>query len=104
MTPSDIDLLKSLQAWYTFQCDGEWEHTYGVKIATLDNPGWSLKIDLAETNLLDRPFDDIRVDGKDQDDWYMCRVRMNTFEAACGPNRLSEVVAAFLNWAQRPAD
>ncbi|MFE2849501.1 Imm53 family immunity protein, partial [Streptomyces scopuliridis] len=33
-------LLDWLQNWYTQQCDGDWEHEWGVKIATLDNPGW----------------------------------------------------------------
>jgi len=37
--------LTELQAWYVVQCDGDWEHTYGVKIETLDNPGWMLRVD-----------------------------------------------------------
>jgi Immunity protein 53 len=34
-----------LQVWYLAQCDGDWEHRHGVTIGTLDNPGWSLRID-----------------------------------------------------------
>ena len=41
-----MDELQLLQEWYVAQCDGDWEHSYGVKIDTLDNPGWSLKVDL----------------------------------------------------------
>jgi hypothetical protein len=36
---ADDDLLKRLQDWYVSQCDGGWEHTYGISIDTLDNPG-----------------------------------------------------------------
>ncbi|MFE4959105.1 Imm53 family immunity protein [Streptomyces sp. NPDC056653] len=32
-------LLDWLQNRYAQQCDGDWEHEWGVKIATLDNPG-----------------------------------------------------------------
>ncbi|MFE3999789.1 Imm53 family immunity protein [Nocardioides sp. YIM B13467] len=35
--------------WYADQCDGEWEHEFGVKIETIDNPGWSVTIDLVDT-------------------------------------------------------
>ncbi len=38
------------------QCDGEWEHDYGIKIETLDNPGWLVSIDLLGTDLEDKSF------------------------------------------------
>ncbi len=38
-----------LSAWHLRQCDGEWEHRYGVKITTYDNPGWGVEIDIAES-------------------------------------------------------
>lgn len=37
--------------WYVRECDDDWEHSYGVKIDTLDNPGWTIAIDLRETSL-----------------------------------------------------
>lgn len=46
-----------VQKWYADNVDGDWEHLNGVEIATLDNPGWSLGIDIAETELSDRAFD-----------------------------------------------
>jgi len=44
-----IDPLRALEDWYASVCDGDWEHTYGVKIGTLDNPGWTVDIDLRQT-------------------------------------------------------
>lgn len=46
--------------WYLSNCDGDWEHVYGVKLETLDNPGWILTIDLAETDLDGKTLSDIR--------------------------------------------
>ncbi|MET9563851.1 Imm53 family immunity protein [Streptomyces tauricus] len=33
-----------MQNWYAQQCDGDWEHEWGVEIAMLDNPGWNVSI------------------------------------------------------------
>ena len=33
------DALYLLQRWYLERCDDGWEHSYGVRIDTLDNPG-----------------------------------------------------------------
>ncbi|MFJ5673999.1 Imm53 family immunity protein [Streptomyces sp. NPDC093097] len=45
--PVPLDPLSSLTAWYTCQCDGDWEHEYGIRIETLGNPGWSVEIERA---------------------------------------------------------
>ncbi|MCM2498968.1 immunity 53 family protein [Neorhizobium galegae] len=45
-----MDVLDWFGRWYEAQCDGAWEHGFGASIDTLDNPGWSLKIDLAGTD------------------------------------------------------
>jgi len=44
----------AIQRWFADQCDGEWEHSHGITIGTVDNPGWSIEIDLDETSLSDR--------------------------------------------------
>ena len=100
-TSTDADLLKCLQDWYVSHCDGGWEHTYGISIDTLDNPGWHLKVELADTDLSDRSFDEIIFDGEDKNDWYRCFLRNRDFVGYCGPTRLNDVIAIFLNWADR---
>lgn len=40
------NLLTWLNSWYINQCNGDWEHSYGINIRTVDNPGWTLEIDL----------------------------------------------------------
>ena len=94
------DLLLWLQDWYAAQCDGDWEHEYGVRIDTLDNPGWHLKIDLAETEFATRPFDGIEWHRSD-DEWLVCRLEGETFDAACRPHQLVDAIAAFRDWVSR---
>jgi hypothetical protein len=54
MSKPEIDRLGAamyaVQNWFKSQCDGDWEHGTGVKIETLDNPGWLVTINLADTD------------------------------------------------------
>jgi hypothetical protein len=98
-----MDALKRLQSWYARECDGDWEHTSGVKIESLDNPGWSLTIDVYETDLNDRPFPIIErtATPANLDDWIYCRVQDGRFFGAGGPSNLGELLEAFLQWAEQ---
>lgn len=49
-----VDQVSFLERWYSDQCDDDWEHQYGIKPETLDNPGWALSADLTDTNLQDQ--------------------------------------------------
>jgi hypothetical protein len=98
MKPNSIQLLRE---WYAEQCNGVWEHSWGIKIDTLDNPGWSLQVDLMETALQDVAMDPIKVDYEAEIDWMFCRVKENVFYAHCGINRLEEMIMIFIDWAQQ---
>ena len=39
-----MDVLSMVNEWFKSQCNGDWEHDYGITIQTLDNPGWSVDI------------------------------------------------------------
>jgi hypothetical protein len=93
--------------WYRHQCDGDWEHSYGVKIETLDNPGWLVKVDLAETRLADIPFVEIvRGNGDesfpepDFSRWLICKVEDGKFVGAGGPDDLEAIILTFVEWAK----
>jgi hypothetical protein len=62
-----------LQNWYTTQCDGDWEHDYGITIGTLDNPGWYVVINLVETPLEAAAFEPVQKHRSDED-WVDCRI------------------------------
>ena len=95
-----MNQLARLRNWYAAQCDGDWEHSYGIKIDTLDNPGWSLSIDLADTSLSERPFTSVhRGDSEEGADWLHCKIETGKFEAAGGISNLPEMLEVFLAWA-----
>lgn len=92
--------LQRLQRWYRTQCNEDWEHSYGVKIDTLDNPGWTVAIDLAETVLLGKHFEPLtRGHSEDDPDWIFCSVVDNRFVGHGGAGNLSELLGVFLEWA-----
>jgi len=93
------DELARLQRWYSGRCDGTWEHMGGLEIATLDNPGWSLKVDIRGTSLEHRPFTEVS-NQQDERAWLVCRVVEGRFEAFCGPHMLGAIVGEFLRWAE----
>lgn len=88
-----------LQSWYDSQCDGEWEHSYGIEIETLDNPGWIVIISLIETELEDREFQKVLFERSDRD-WVNCLVRDNKFQGAGGSLNLLEIVNIFKKWVE----
>ncbi len=93
------DLFCSLQNWYLAQCDGDWEHEYGIKIETVDNSGWYISINLIGTDCDNHPFSPIQME-IDEMNWYFCLVRNNNFEGSCGPCNLAEILQIFRKWAE----
>ncbi|WP_408646606.1 Imm53 family immunity protein [Vallitalea okinawensis] len=58
-----ISIIKWLEEWFADNCDGEWEHVYkNVRIQTLDNPGWLVRINLIDTQMEDIPFDKVKLE------------------------------------------
>ena len=94
------DPLKQLQQWYLANCNGDWEHSYGVTIETLDNPGWSVEIDLAGTRLSDAILPRARV----EHDWVHYWAEDEVFRGYGGPANLEELLSVFLGWAKRYRD
>jgi hypothetical protein len=88
-----------LEVWYAAECNGEWEHTYGIVIETLDNPGWRLRVDLAETTLQDVAFTAVNRETSPQD-WIDCRVKDGGFQGHGGAGNLEEIITIFLGWAE----
>ncbi len=88
------NILIWLQEWYSKNCDDVWEHSYGVEINTLDNPGWSVKIDLAETE-----WENISIEYKltdnGEDDWYAYSVKDKQFFGAGDCRKLEKLLNIF---------
>jgi hypothetical protein len=91
-------ILDWLQGWFEAQSNGDWEHCFGIKIIS-SNFGWSIVIDLEETECEGKPFAPREITGG-EGDWYYCLVKNKQFEAACGSLNLSKVLQIFREWVQ----
>jgi len=93
----NMDSLSLLEKWYSSQCDGDWEHQYGVKLETLDNPGWTLEIDICRTAARDRALDRVKIE-RTENDWIHYWVEKKQFRAHMGPQNLREGMETFFRW------
>jgi hypothetical protein len=93
-----LNELKWLKNWYLKHCDGDWEHYKRINISTLDNPGWTVEINVSDTNLEDKRFDTVDIERSD-DDWIYCNAKDNLFEGNGGVNNLEEILDIFKDWA-----
>ncbi len=96
-----MSVLNWIQDWYSSQCDGHWEHTYGVTIGTTDNPGWSISIDISNTELegMEVPY---RLIEKSDENWFGLKVENNLFRAFGDPSKLEFLLLEFKRMAEDP--
>jgi hypothetical protein len=88
-------ILVHLTEWYRNQCDGDWEHSYGVKIETIDNPGWLVAIDLKDTEWEHIVASRIIVQ-RSETDWIQSEITDTVFIGSGGIGNLEEVLELFL--------
>lgn len=93
--------VQFLQTWYRRQCNGFWEHSYGVTIETLDNAGWLVTIDLIETALERATMECLRRESSPKD-WLVCEVTQRQFRGQGDAQKLLEILAVFQSWASLP--
>jgi hypothetical protein len=87
-------MIDWLENWYSENCDGNWEHDFGIKINTLDNPGWEVIIDLTDTGKI-LPDEEWRMFEINSNDWYGYKIKNNTFNAAGDPKKLNLLLNLF---------
>ena len=95
-----MDILQWLQEWFRAQCNGSWEHTYAIRIDTLDNPGWGVRIGIYETELEGKAFETIE-SLDDADDWMVCEVKHGKVLGGGGTSKLEMILQVFKDWAER---
>ncbi len=93
MTQPLGDDIRWLQSWYLSQCDGDWEHTSGVAIRTIDNPGWRVTIDLQGTGLDCTRIEPVTLE-RSEHDWIRIWLVGDKLECASGPLNLGEALGA----------
>lgn len=89
--------ISLLEKWYSARCDGGWEHGCGVKIDTLDNPGWTVRIGLQGTVRQNSKLERVQLD-RAEDNWIHYWIEQNEFHICCGALNLSEGIQLFVEW------
>ena len=89
-----MDLIEWLQDWYLSNCNDDWEHGHGVKIYTIDNPGWGVRINLAGTLAAQLPMEPYASD-RGADDWVTCELKDGFFVGHGDPRKLHSILARF---------
>ncbi|WP_339147163.1 MULTISPECIES: immunity 53 family protein [unclassified Sutcliffiella] len=98
--------LSWIQKWYFEQCNGDWEHGYGIRIDTIDNPGWSVMISIEDTDVRHKPFERADIE-RTNTDWIFCKTDYNPewdafhFVGFGGPENLEEILDVFKEWVER---
>jgi Immunity protein 53 len=91
-----MDTLIRLQSWYSARCNEDWEHGSGVKIETIDNPGWRVSIDLSGTDQEDCVVEGLKLEHSEKD-WVHAWKANGKLEGACGSESLKEHFLNILN-------
>lgn len=97
--------MSELDDWFVDQCDGDWEHGFGISISTFDNPGWGIDVQLDGTYLQDVSFEEIdKYVIENGDDYLQCAKVSDegriVFRGRCYAGRLNEMIDIFMNWAK----
>lgn len=100
--------LEEIQKWYHSQCNEDWEHGLGVSVETLDNPGWSVKIDIDDTNLENAVYEEFSYGVGNEaeasgDNWLITKIENKQFVGYGGPYKLKEILNIFIKWSQSNA-
>ena len=94
-----MEIINWIEDWYLSQCDGDWEHEFGVEISNCDNPGWNVKIDLRYT-----PYEDFTKEWelveKGENDWYGVKIENAVYDAAGDPKKLKFLLDGFREFVE----
>ena len=93
------DNLDWIMKWYAGQCDGYWEHLHGLCFLTTDEPSWSMRFGIEETELDDINFPSVAIK-RSETDWINCFVKYKIFEGRCSIQNLNEMLEIFRDWAE----
>ena len=87
-------MLKWIENWYGSQCNGDWEHNYGIKIETIDNPGWKVEIDFNDTGL---SYENVpwKLYENSENDWIGIKIKNNKFYSSGDPAKLNKILELF---------
>ena len=87
-------MISWIEQWYGSHCNGQWEHEFGIKINTLDNPGWSVEIDLTNTEIESLELG-WTMEEKSETDWIGYSITDKVFKGVGDSGKLGEILKLF---------
>ena len=108
-----ISLLQQLDDWFSSQCDGDWEHQFGINLETTDNPGWLMRVSLEGTSLEAAAFAGFESSKRDSagHSRVICRITEwnppggnethRVFEGYADAGHLNDMLRVFLDWVAK---
>ena len=89
-----------LTQWFLTLCNGLWEDLYEVKLETTSDHGWGLSVDIADTELEEIKFTEIKAED-DNTNWIHCYVQGKVFHGYCSSSRMFEMIKIFRKWGEQ---
>lgn len=86
-------MVDALQNWYASQCDETWEHSCGIEITNIDNPGWKVRVSGSSGKQCFK----MNVE-RNGEDWVVVRATGSEFSGYCGPGNLNELLLLVVEW------
>ena len=87
------DTVKCLEEMFASLCNGEWEHSHGIVIESLDNPGWIVRVCLTGTRHQSLEIMPVMTE-RSEHDWVHIAAKIEGhdrfIQCACGPKNLAE--------------
>lgn len=93
-------MINWLQQWFKSMCNEDWEHGQGIKIETLDNPGWSIEIDLNGTSIELKNFDWMLYEHS-ENNWIGFKVHDNVFISSGDALKLNLIIIVFKDLVEK---
>ena len=85
--------------WFSSHCDGDWEHENQIQIYTTSNPGWTVIINLRDTQLEHLSMNQESFE-KSELDWYFVSIKDKKFKASGDLQKLSFLLERFKKIAE----
>jgi hypothetical protein len=87
-------IMDLINKWLIINCNGDWEHEFGVRIISSDVPGWNIELDLSKTCLESTNFS---YSEKKEHSFIEINIIDNVFKAYCSLNYYNRCLSLFIN-------
>ena len=90
--------ISELEKGFRDRCDGDWEHQGGIRIETLDNPGWVVRVDFDTLEIPDTNTVEKYNTERSESDYVVFKDdrQRHALRIMCGVSNLSEALQVLI--------